>query len=349
MEFLGNVRKRVLPFRPQIALFLLACFALILAGCAKQEDGQAPILRVRGEEAYMADLELLAVLAGYRLDQEADQQRFQENAPNFYETLIDFYVMKYAAIDEGLVPSPEELEEQFSQMKERLQERGYYQQMLQGLGVSEEEFKETLRYQIAVQRLQSEKLSEAGAEPTDEEIEQHYQQNRQEYRHPNRIRASHIFLAVPPDATTQVIDQAKRRAQEIRRMIGDQPTQTFAGLAQSYSQDGATNQRGGDIGFFDRDNPEINEAFKKAAFSLPLGAVSDVVRSPNGFHIIWVTDHEQSLDEAREQIRREMVSQAREIHFKRWLAQKKASMEIERLFAPQEFRIKDEAELAAAS
>src|SRR6202044_4015953 len=74
----------------------------------------------------------------------------------------------------------------------------------------------------------------------------------------------------------------------------------FADLAKQYSED-TTKDKGGDLDWIVRGQtvPE----FEQAAFSLPKGAISDLVKTQYGFHIIKVIDREMArtkpLDEVR--------------------------------------------------
>lgn len=309
-------------------------------GCAVRPapvEEERPILYVRGEAAYMPDLETLAVLAGYQLEIEEDRERFRQNAANFYETLIDLNVMKHVAIDMDLLPTDQELQEIFEPMRERLRQQGYYESMLAGLGITEAEFQETLAYQQAVRRLQEMKLREFEPHVSDEEVRQFYYQNNPQFRFPNRIRASHIYIAAPESANAEARSQARQRVEQLRRMIGDTPSRTFANLAQQYSEDANTRNRGGDLGMIRREDDTVDRRFLDAAFSLQEDEVSEVVETRYGYHIIWVTRHEIPLEEARDAIRRQLTNKHRDQQFKAWMQEVKADMDIERLFDPVEF------------
>jgi parvulin-like peptidyl-prolyl isomerase len=100
----------------------------------------------------------------------------------------------------------------------------------------------------------------------------------------------------------------------------------FAALAQELSQDSATAEVGGDLGWFPRGKmiPEFDEV----AFSLAPGEVSGVVESTYGFHIIKVDERDENreLDAADLQAKR---SQA----FQDWLTDLEANATIERYWS----------------
>ena len=78
----------------------------------------------------------------------------------------------------------------------------------------------------------------------------------------------------------------------------------FEDLAKKYSEDPGSAKEGGSLGWIGKGRtvPE----FEKAAFSLPKGQISDLVKSSYGFHIIRVDDkqdaHMKTLDEVKGEI-----------------------------------------------
>ena len=117
--------------------------------------------------------------------------------------------------------------------------------------------------------------------------------------------ASHILFKVPGGAAPDVAAKAESKARDVLKRA--RSGADFADLARKYSED-STAQAGGDLKCFARG--QMVKDFEDAAFSLPEGGLSDLVRSPFGFHIIKVTGirppHTTPIEEARDTLRQEM-------------------------------------------
>jgi peptidyl-prolyl cis-trans isomerase SurA len=102
------------------------------------------------------------------------------------------------------------------------------------------------------------------------------------------IKASHILIQDKKDSLGNTIDSIDtfNKAKEILQRIKN--GEDFSSLAKEVSEDPGSKDKGGDLGFFDR--RRMVQPFDSAAFSLDVGEVSDLVRTPFGWHIIKVTE-----------------------------------------------------------
>lgn len=322
------------------SLIFVICLFFSLS-CAKKGSEERVILKFNNKPVPMAELEVLGQLAlskkGIQLESEEGQKEFRNIAANLYDNLINTYTMKAAAEVQGYMPSADEIEAEFKKFKEDLTKNGAYDQFMARFKISEEQLKETIKYRLSIEKLQSDKLGKfKPQDPSEKEISDFYYQNNMLYRYPKRMRASHIFMAAPKSADANTRQKARERLEQIKKMIGDTPSQTFVGLAQQYSEDKGTAPRGGDLRFFDVDG-EWPQAFLQAAFALKEGQVSDVVETDFGYHLIWATDHEQSLEEAHDEIKNALLQKSIVEQFVKWLSEERKKMEIVRLFDPVKF------------
>lgn len=132
----------------------------------------------------------------------------------------------------------------------------------------------------------------------EQDIQRAYRQNIDQYSQPEQVRASHILL------NTEGKDEQAVRARAEQLLAQIKAGGDFSALAKANSQDPASASKGGDLDFFGRGRmvPE----FETVAFTLPVGQLSELVRTQYGFHIIKVTDKKaaevQPLDAVRPQI-----------------------------------------------
>jgi peptidylprolyl isomerase len=146
--------------------------------------------------------------------------------------------------------------------------------------------------------------------PSAAELQQAYDAGKAQWVTPPLYRVSQIFLAVNDP---QSADAVRRQAQELSRRAQAAPAD-FAALATQYSQDPNTAQRGGDSGMQPLQQlvPQVREAVAR----LKVGAVSEVVQSPAGFHVLKLTGQQPArtatLDELRERLTEALRSQRQE-------------------------------------
>jgi peptidyl-prolyl cis-trans isomerase D len=136
---------------------------------------------------------------------------------------------------------------------------------------------------------------------TDDELRQYYEQHRDEYTLPERVRAQHILFRTQ-GKTPEEVEKIRQKAAAVldRAKKGED----FAALAKQNSEDSSA-ESGGDLGDFGRG--QMVPEFENAAFSLGVGAISDLVQTQFGIHIIKVNEKQERrvrpFEELKEAIR----------------------------------------------
>jgi len=147
----------------------------------------------------------------------------------------------------------------------------------------------------------------AQTQVTDQELQAYYNQHIDEYREPEQVKVSHILVKTPlpgPDGKVdaKAAQAAQKKAEDLLKQL--KAGAKFEDLATKNSDDPGSAKQGGSLGWVRRGQtvPE----FEKAAFSLPKGQISDLVKSSYGFHILRVDDkqdaHLKTLAEVKAQI-----------------------------------------------
>jgi parvulin-like peptidyl-prolyl isomerase len=88
-----------------------------------------------------------------------------------------------------------------------------------------------------------------------------------------------------PPSITRSRDEARTRANDVLRRA--RAGEDFAALARQYSDEPGASQSGGDLGTFGPG--QMVPPFEQAAFALAVNAISDIVETPFGFHVIQRT------------------------------------------------------------
>ena len=121
---------------------------------------------------------------------------------------------------------------------------------------------------------------------SDAETQQYFQQHEARFAQPLRIRARHIFLAAPEGSAPEIAEAKDRAMLEIAARLGQ--GEDFAELAATLSEDEASKNNRGDLGFFAADRVAA-EFFEAAAQLQPNGPLR-FLRSHLGFHALQVTE-----------------------------------------------------------
>jgi peptidyl-prolyl cis-trans isomerase D len=145
----------------------------------------------------------------------------------------------------------------------------------------------------------------------DDAVVAYYESNQAAYTHPEQRRARHILFRLDPGASDERRQAARSSADEALERL--RAGEDLDALARELSDDELTAERGGDLGFLDRDQMVL--AFGDAGeevFRTPVGEYAPVVETPRGVHVLEITDRRDAgitpLDEVRDDIRRLLQS-----------------------------------------
>lgn len=163
--------------------------------------------------------------------------------------------------------------------------------------------KNSSRYQIPEKRsaryalLDLAKLR-AHTQVSDDELQAYYNSHIDDYKIQNRVHVEHILFKTVGKTDAEVAE-IRQKADDIQKKA--KSGTNFEDLAKKNSEDDATKAKGGDLDWI-VEGQTVPE-FQQAAFSLPKGAISDVVKTQYGFEIIKVIDHETARTKTLEEVR----------------------------------------------
>jgi peptidyl-prolyl cis-trans isomerase D len=250
---------------------------------------RANLTPVKFEEAVGNDIllsKLQALISGSASVSEAEirDQFIKQNS----KVKFDYAVLKQDDLRKGLHPTEEEL-------------KAYYESHKAGYANSIPEKRKAKYAEIDFSK------AAASVQVTQDDLRAYYDNHREQYRVPEQVKVSHIWIKMPlPGADGKVDDkavaEAQHRADDLLKQI--KAGAKFEDVAKKYSEDPGSSNVGGSLGWIGKG--QMAAEFEKAAFSLPKGQISDVVKSIDGFHIVRVDDkqdaHVKPLDEVKSQI-----------------------------------------------
>jgi len=164
-----------------------------------------------------------------------------------------------------------------------------FRRTLERDGVQFDKFRGEGRDQILVSRLREREVDDK-IQVSDSEIDLFLEQNKEGALNSKvEYNLAHILVRLPDQASPEQIEAARARAEKARAEAlagGD-----FAKLAASYS-DGPDALKGGALGW--RSADRLPELFSEALKTMKPGDVSDLLRSPAGFHLLKLVDRRES-------------------------------------------------------
>jgi peptidyl-prolyl cis-trans isomerase D len=138
--------------------------------------------------------------------------------------------------------------------------------------------------------------------PTEEELKNLYEEQKAQYTTAEQRKVSHILVAVESDKDAADKAALAKATQLRERLIKGE---NFSVVAKDASDDKASAEKGGDLGFINQETVDPN--FAKTAFALATNEISQPVKTPFGYHIIKVTELVPGTTKTFEQVREELA------------------------------------------
>ncbi len=242
--------------------------------------GAKPPAVVNGEAIGKAEFdEALKQVAGPNPAPLTEEQRHGQ-AMQVLDMLIDDKLMHQFIAKNAAPAPPAEVSARVAAVEAELnKEKKTLQDFYKESGQTEATFRADCALAVQWDNYAKSRISDA-------DVEKYYKVNK-DFFDRVMVRASHILLRIPPNATDADKAKMKEQLNNLRAQIVANQID-FAEAAKKYSQC-PTAPGGGDVGYFPR-KFMVDEAFAQAAFSTPVNGVSEVVQSGYGFHLIKVTD-----------------------------------------------------------
>ena len=253
-----------------------------------------------------------------------DKEAFlKQNQAAFLQRMIDQILIEQEAKKPGVGIAAVKDEEVMGMVKDMLAKNRLtmqdYLKKLAEEGKTLESAKQEIRGQMLRMRLLRREV-QSRILVTDEEIGEYYDKHREDYEGREAVHIRQIFLPVPEGADSGARDRVRAEANQLRERI--LKGERFEVMAARYSRGPAASE-GGDIGFVERGvmMPEV----EKAAFSLPVGEVSEVLETEAGFLLLVVVDKKgaglKPLPVVRDEIKAKIEDEKVNKKYDEWMAE----------------------------
>lgn len=303
-----------------LRVLLLAAFLSACSGGSVTVDGvkdKAVISIVNDEKISVKRFrqELKALKKKFRVGNsgQINQDQFLWLKANALSQVIHDELLKQEAKKNQLAVTQEELRQALDQAKNGYQDDSF-QRFLEIEGISLEEWKNKLKDNVLIKKLIN-KMVNSTVSVKEEELQEYYQAHEEEFHRKDQIRALHIMV------------ETEEEAGFILKRL-ESGNADFPDLARKHSL-GPESVEGGDMGFFEAGQmpDELEDIFK-----LKIGVLSDIIRTPYGFHIFKVVEKKKhqkmNFEDSRKIIYDKLLPERQDKAFKKWLMELKEKSEI---------------------
>jgi parvulin-like peptidyl-prolyl isomerase len=244
---------------------------------------------IRADEVQQA---LAPTLAGRKVSPQALAQLQAEALA----LLIDRRLVEKKVSAGGKGVTDEEIDTAQARIATQLEgQKTTLEKLLAERNITLEAFRKQLVWQLLWERTMEKDL-------TDEVLEDYFDDHKKDFDG-SEVRASHILLRAAKSMDPAAIAELVKIATVLRGQI-ESGKYSFEEAAAMFSS-GPSKEKGGDVGFFPRHGLMV-EPFARAAFSLPIGEISQPIVSPFGVHLIKVTEikpGKKTWTEVRDQLK----------------------------------------------
>lgn len=199
--------------------------------------------------------------------------------------LVEFELLYQASSSHNAAATPAEVEAEIQELRAQFPTEEAFQQQLAAESITTDRLKAMLHKDLSVQKLVESQLTSQIA-ISDEAKRDFYAENTTAMQQPERLRLRHILSRVQEDATDEQKAAARTKIEGLRKQV--EGGADFAALAREHSDDTASRTDGGEMMI---GRGQTVEPFEQAAFALQPGALSPVVETRFGFHIIQAIEH----------------------------------------------------------
>lgn len=307
-----------------LTIILAASLILAMGSCSKKGKGSstadslaaaaAVAVKVDGKNITVGDITRQQDMLLKQLQSFADSAQVASMMPNIKKQAVDNSInrilLEQAVAKLGITAPKEQVDARIDYYRKNFVSEEAFAADIAKQGLTLDKLRAEVEIGMKAEELFNRRTAGLQA-PSDKDIRDFYNSNKDQFQQGERLRASHILLTVEKDAAPDVRAQKKKEAEEVLAEL--KKGADFADMARKHSGC-PSKDKGGDLGFFERGSmvPE----FEAVAFNLKDGEMSGIVETQFGYHIIKATEHAKAtsvpFDQAKQNITQYLTEQKKQ-------------------------------------
>ena len=284
-----------------VLIGLASLISISMVGC--KNSTVAKINDIKISKDYYSKIESFLYTTGYIEDKNS-----KTNSDILF-FIIDNEVAYQDALKQNIKVSDKEIDEKYEILKELLSNNSTYKNKLDEAGVDDEFLKAQIKKDLVVEKYKEEFTKDIKIK--DSEIKSYYENHKDEFIE-DEVKASQILISTLDDENKQVSkeekEKLKTKAEKLLNKVNS--GEDFKKLAKKYSDDKNSGKNGGNLGFFSKEDKNID--FTKKVFKLDKEKNASLIETSYGYHIVKITDKRtvtKSLEDSKDDIKNKILNE----------------------------------------
>jgi peptidyl-prolyl cis-trans isomerase C len=253
-----------------------------------QNNGAAIVVDVDGSKLTQADVDSEINKNIAAIKDQIPKEKMGEAKAELKKRVVEDFTVKTLLVNEvtrlKIDATDKEVSDALEGLKKSLPKGTTIEEVMKKNNLTKDKMYDDIRLGVKINKLL---LAQKGSnsKPTEKEISNFYEKNKNKFVVPESVHARHILIAKSPKDDEKIKAEKLGKIENLRKQLI--AGSDFAELAKKNS-DCPSKNNGGDLGTFRRG--EMVKPFEEAAFSQEKNVIGPVVETDFGYHIIQVLD-----------------------------------------------------------
>ncbi len=259
----------------QFFTFIIMAFLLSACGQKAKLDSKTNAAYVNGAPISRHELSMeMSRLQQRFYSNKMSKEQIKEMKKQVLAILIGGRILYQAGRESGIAASPAEIKSELAKIKRQYP----------GSKTFKNNFtRAEMRRKVVVDKFIRREFADKTI-VTDEESRKYYHNHLADFTRPAQVKISQIMIKSAPNDSRDKRQAALKKIKAVQKKL--QQGADFAKLAREYSED-PSKANGGNMGFLMQG--QMPKAFEDVVFKLKKGAVSTVINTGYGYHLLMVT------------------------------------------------------------